>query len=123
MLIALPVPSTGFVAMSPSLNPAIAPFANESAGATAPPADGLAVPLALALAEADGLALADGLGPNRCLPNADCDSDVECDPCETAMMTPRVTPNATVMARGTAIRAVRLRRVRRRIAGRCPVSI
>src|SRR5262249_15429961 len=70
--------------------------------------------LAVALALADALGLA---------PNADCLIGLACELLETAMTIPRVRPNATGMARGTAIRAARLRRVRRRIAGRCPVSI
>ena len=42
-------------------------------------------------------------------------------PLETARMIPRVRPSAIGMARGTAIRAARL--LRRRDAGRCPLSI
>src|ERR1700751_1553725 len=60
-LMALPAPSTGAVATSPSWNWAIRPAANELAGATAaaaPLAAGLAVPLAAALADADAVGLA-----------------------------------------------------------------
>jgi hypothetical protein len=140
MLMAAPVPSTGVVATSPRRKKAICPLANELAGATVPAA--LAEVLGAALAgadaeaeaeaeaepepeaEAEGLALADAVGKPRCRePNADCRIDALCEPPDTAMTTPRVMPNATGMARGTAIRAARLRRVRRRIAGRCPVSI
>jgi hypothetical protein len=68
-LMALPAPSTGAVATSPSRNWAIRPAANELAGATAaaaaPLAAGLAVPLAAALADAVGLALADELAPPK----------------------------------------------------------
>jgi hypothetical protein len=124
MLMAVPVPSTGVVARPPSLAVATAPLANELAGATAvaaaPPAAGLAPADAGALALVVGLALAGALG---LAPNADCLIGVGCELLETAMTIPRVRPNATGMARGTAIRAARLRRVRRRIAGRCPVSI
>src|SRR5215831_3101545 len=120
MLMASPAPSTGVVARPPSLNVATGPLANELAGATvvvaAPPAPAAAGVLALAV----GLALADALG---FAPNADCLIGVECELLETAMTIPRVRPNATGMARGTAIRTARFRCVRRRIAGRCPVSI
>jgi hypothetical protein len=118
---ASPAPSTGAVATSPSLNVATGPLANELAGATAAAAAGAAAVAApLAGADAVELALADALG---LAPNADCLIGVECELLETAMTIPRVRPNATGMARGTAIRAARLRCVRRRIAGRCPVSI
>jgi len=113
-LIAAPVPSTGAVATSPSLNVAVGPLANELAGAT------VAAAAPFAAAGAEELALADALG---LAPNADCLIGVECELLETAMTIPRVRPNATGMARGTAIRAARLACVRRRIAGRCPVSI
>jgi len=56
-------------------------------------------------------------------PNADELTFVEPGWLETAITIPRVRPNATGMARGIAMRAARLRCVRRRITGRCPVSI
>src|SRR5690348_10144132 len=120
MLMASPAPPTGLVARSPSLNGAIGPLANELAGATVAAAAPFAAADAEELALAVGLALADALG---LAPNADCLIGVECELLETAMTIPRVRPNATGMARGTAIRAARLACVRRRIAGRCPVSI
>jgi hypothetical protein len=55
-------------------------------------------------------------------PMADCATVVVLPP-ETAMMTPRVRPSATGMARGTAIRAARLLLLRRRHADLCPLSI
>src|SRR5215467_1960615 len=64
MLMAAPVPSTGVVATSPSWKKAIAPFANEFAGAT-----GAAAPLAVAL----GAALADAE------PDADGEADADAD--------------------------------------------
>jgi hypothetical protein len=60
MLMAAPVPSTGVVAMSPSVLVAIAPLANELAGGTAaadPVALALALGVAVALAVADPLAV------------------------------------------------------------------
>ncbi len=42
---------------------------------------------------------------------------------ETAMMIPSVRPNAIGMARGTAMRAARLLRPRRRHPDRCPLSM
>src|SRR5215468_2757946 len=117
---ASPVPSTGVVARPPSLNVATGPVANELAGATVVAAAPFVPAAAAELALAVGLALADALG---LAPNADCLIGVECELLETAMTIPRVRPNATGMERGTAIRAARLRFVRRRIEGRCPVSI
>src|SRR6516165_1185974 len=69
-LMALPAPSTGAVATSPICLKAIAPAANELAGATAAAAPVPAAAVALAEAEA----VADGVAPPRCrAPNADCD--------------------------------------------------
>jgi hypothetical protein len=85
MLIAAPEPSTGAVATSPSGKRATAPFAKELAGGTAAPepdagalalAVGAAVPLALAVADADGW---------RCRPKADWLIDVLCELLDTAM--------------------------------------
>ena len=55
-------------------------------------------------------------------PMADCAIVVVLPP-ETAMKIPRVSPSATGMARGIAIRAARLLLPRRRHADRCPLSI
>jgi hypothetical protein len=80
-----------------------------AAGAAGLPLAAGAAPLALAAAEAQ-------------LPRADCSIVVALPPPETAMMIPRVRPNAIGMARGTAMRAARLL-PRRRGADRCPLSI
>lgn len=93
---ALPVPSTGEVATSPSLAVATAPLANELAGATVDVVAVLVpavVPVPV-LADADGLAVA---------PRADWLRLVLCDPPLTAITAPRATPNATGMAIGMAI--------------------
>src|SRR6516225_5205468 len=103
-----------------SASSAASASAGGAAAATVAPAAPPALADAAELALAVGLALAGALG---LAPNADCLIGVECELLETAMTIPRVRPNATGMARGTAIRAARLRRVRRCIAGRCPVSI
>jgi hypothetical protein len=96
---------------------ATGPLANEFAGGT------VVVVGALGAGDADALAagdpLADGLAA---APSADWLMSVLCDP-ETAITAPRVTPNATGMAIGIAIRAARLRPARRRHADRCPVRI
>jgi hypothetical protein len=125
-LIAAPVPSTGAVATSPRWKKAIWPFANELAGATA-----AAVPVpvvALGEAEADAeaeavlLAAAEAVGGWKWFRNACWLIVVECE-LDTAKTIPRVTPSATGMARGTAMRIARLRRLRRRDADLCMVSI
>src|ERR1700678_2646205 len=72
-----------------------------------------------ALARADADALPDG---DADAPSADWSILVVLPP-DTAMMMPRVRPSAIGMPRGTARRAARLFRVRRRHADRCPVRI
>jgi hypothetical protein len=67
-LMALPVPSTGAVATSPSCLKAVWPLAKEFAGATAAP---VPVPVAVALAAALALALADAVGAGCLNRNAD----------------------------------------------------
>jgi hypothetical protein len=125
---AAPVPSTGVVATSPSWKRATVPFANELAGGTAAAGpDAVALALAVGVAVAVPLALAlgvaDAVGGWRCRPKADWLIDVVCELLDTAMKIPRPKPSATGMARGTATRAVRLRRLRRLVTDRCPVSI
>jgi hypothetical protein len=64
MLMAAPVPSTGVVAMSPSVLAAMAPLANELAGGTAaadPVALALGVAVALAVADPEAVGVADAL--------------------------------------------------------------
>ena len=135
--IALPAPSTGAVATSPSWRKAVCPLAKLAAGATAAAAAaavvvGVAAAAALAgalwAADAQGaavaaaaaaLALADGDAHD---PRADWAIFVVL-PLEIARMIPSVRPNAIGMARGTAIRAARLLLLRRRHADRCPLSI
>jgi len=68
--------------------------------------DAEAVPVAVAVAEADAVAVAVDVGRGNLL-NA-CWFTFVWPDC-TAKKTPRVTPNATGMARGTAMRAARLR--------------
>jgi hypothetical protein len=117
VLMAAPVPSTGVVATSPSWAVAIAPLANESAGATVAVlvlALALAVGLELAVpdAEADAVpdADADADAVGWCRPNAE--SDTWTGPLFTAMTTPIATPAATGTAIAVAIRARRLLRER-----------
>src|ERR1700677_4592505 len=73
----------------------------------------------LADAPAEAEPLTDGLAV---APRADWSIFVALLP-ETAITIPSVSPSAIGMARGTAIRAVRLCRIRRRHADRCPVRI
>jgi hypothetical protein len=110
-------------------------LANELAAGTVAPvpvvavevalALGVADPLAVALATADPVGLADAVGVppcQWCLPNAE-SATLAVPLGETATMTPIVAPNAAVIATGIAIRAPRLLRDLRRVAGRWPVSI
>src|SRR6266568_7734720 len=122
---------------------AVAPAAAAAAAAAWPDADAdgqgavlaaagalaLAGALAAAAAAAGALAaaaawlpLAAGAAAEAHDPMADCAIFVVLPP-ETAMMIPRVSPSATGMARGIAIRAARLLLLRRRHADRCPLSI
>jgi hypothetical protein len=79
------------------------------------------------VADADGLAeapadpelLGDALAE---APRADWSIFVGLLP-DTAMTSPIASPTAAGIASGTAIRPMRLRRIRRRHAGRCPVRI
>jgi ABC-type Fe3+ transport system permease subunit len=118
---AAPVPSTGFVATSPSWAAATAPLANELARATVV-ALALALVLGLPLAVALALAMpdADAVGW-WCWPNAE--SATWTDALFTMMTVPIATPAATGMAITVAIRARRLLCERRRAVDRWPVSI
>jgi hypothetical protein len=130
MLIAAPVPSRGAVATSPSLTVETGPLANEFAGATVAGVLAVADGDGLAAEDADALAgeIDDALAEDEALADGEADALSEglavadsadwliavlCVPPEAAMTIPSVTPNATGMARGIAIRAARLRRVRR----------
>jgi len=147
---ALPAASTAFAPARPARFAAlfggmaklaaVAPAAAAAAAAAWPDADADgqgavlaaagALALAGALAAAAGalaaaaawLPLAAGAAAEAHDPMADCAIFVVLPP-ETAMMIPRVSPSATGMARGIAIRAARLLLLRRRHADRCPLSI
>jgi hypothetical protein len=93
-------------------------LAKVAAGGTAAAA-AAAVAVGVADAAAAAEALPDGLAD---APRADWAICVVLPP-EIARMIPRVRPNATGMARGTARRAARLLPPRRRHADRCPLSI
>ena len=120
---AAPVPSTGAVATSPSWKVAIAPPANELAGATVVPVLVVGLALVLAVALVLGLALAVAASARRaadadtdavgvadvlwwCLPN-DALATLN-DPPFTATTAPIAMPAATGMAITAAIRARRL---------------
>jgi hypothetical protein len=125
-LMAAPVPSTGADATSPSWAVAIAPPANELAGATVVPAVVLVVGLALALAVALVVGLVVGLALAVALALAVIDADAVAvgnvlwwclqndalamlsDPPLVAASAPIATPTATGMAIAAAMRARRL---------------
>ena len=129
-LMAAPVPSTGFVATSPSCRNATCPLAKLGAGGTTAAAAGSPLEDAQGDGEAAGLAAA-ALPDAAGLPDGEAHVvDPAADwlivvglPPETARTIPRVRPNAIGMARGTAMRAARLFLPRRRHADRCPLSI
>ena len=114
-LSALPAPSTGALARLPSWRKAVWPLALLAAGATAAAAAAAVAEVAGVAAAAAGATepLADGLAE---APRADWAMWVVL-PLEIARTIPSVRPNAIGMARGTAIRAARLR-LRRRHADR-----
>src|SRR5277367_3904117 len=98
------------------------PLAKVAAGGTAAAA-AAAVAVGVAGAAAAAGALPDGLADGLAdAPRADWAICVVL-PLEIARMIPRVRPNATGMARGTARRAARLLPPRRRHADRCLLSI
>jgi hypothetical protein len=76
---------------------------------------------ALALAAVAGALAAAEAEAEAHVPRADCATVVAVPPWETTMTTPKVTPSAAGMARGTAYRDARL--LRRRGADRCSLSI
>jgi hypothetical protein len=76
---------------------------------------------ALALAAVAGALAAAEAEAEAHVPRADCATVVAVPPWETTMTTPKVTPSAAGMARGTADRDARL--LRRRGADPCSLSI
>jgi hypothetical protein len=101
------------------------PMAMVVVAAAVPEADadgqGAALALALALAAGAGALAAAEAEAEAHVPRADCATVVAVPPWETTMTTPKVTPSAAGMARGTANRDARL--LRRRGADPCSLSI